>query len=80
MMSSQEESIVTTIASVSLVDLPGAPVWQEKVYRALLSTGETVDLFPQHLDVPLPPGHLLGLTIPQARKLRNERMLAIAAA
>lgn len=69
-----------SIVSVSLVSLPGAPVWQEKVYRASLNTGEIVDLFPQHLDVPLPPANLVGLSIRQARKLRNERMLAIATA
>lgn len=72
--------MATTIVSVSLIAHPGAPVWQEKVYRAELSSGETIDLFPQHLDVPLPPDNLLGLTIPQARTMRNERMLAIALA
>lgn len=66
------------IETVSVIALPGAPAWQEKIYRARLSSGETVDLFPQHFDVPLPETSLVGLTIAQARKLRNERMLAVA--
>jgi len=66
------------IESVELVALPNAPAWQEKVYRAHLDTGEDMDLFQQHWDVPLPPESLVGLTVDEARKRRNERMFAIA--
>ena len=66
------------IESVELVALPNAPTWQEKVYRAHLDTGEDMDLFQQHWDVPLPPESLVGLTVEEARKKRNERMFAIA--
>ncbi len=66
------------IESVELVALPNAPTWQEKIYRAHLDTGEDMDLFQQHWDVPLPPESLVGLTVEEARKKRNERMFAIA--
>jgi hypothetical protein len=66
------------IQSVELVSLPNAPTWQEKVYRAHLDTGEDVDLFQQHWDVPLPPESLVGLTVEQARKKRTDRMMAVA--
>jgi hypothetical protein len=66
------------IESVELVALPNAPAWQEKVYRAHLDTGEDMDLFQQHWDVPLPPESLVGLTVEEARVKRNERMFAIA--
>ena len=66
------------IESVELVALPNAPAWQEKVYRAHLDTGEDMDLFQQHWDVPLPPESLVGLTVEEARKKRNDRMFAIA--
>lgn len=68
------------IASVELVALPGAPAYQEKIYRAHLDNGQAVDLFQQHWDVPLPPESLVGLTPEQARKLRTEKMLAAAGA
>ena len=58
--------------------LPNAPAYQSKVYRAHMDTGEDVDLFQQHWDVPLPPESLVGLTPDQARKKRTERMLAVA--
>ena len=66
------------IESVELVALPDAPPWQEKVYRARLDTGEDLDLFQQLWDVPLAPESLVGLTIEEARKKRNERMFAVA--
>jgi hypothetical protein len=66
------------IESVQLVALPNAPAWQEKVYRAHLDTGEDMDLFQQHWDVPLPPESLVGLTVEEARRKRNDRMFAIA--
>jgi hypothetical protein len=66
------------IESVELVALPNAPTWQEKVYRAHLDSGEELDLFQQHWDVPLPPESLVGLTVEEARKKRNERMFAVA--
>lgn len=68
------------IASVELVSLPGAPTYQEKVYRAHMDGGEEVLLFQAHWDVPLPPASLVGLTIEEARKIRVERMLACAGA
>jgi hypothetical protein len=74
---SQEEPPMR-IESVELVALPNAPSWQEKVYRAHMDTGEAMDLFQQHWDVPLPPESLVGLTVEEARKKRNERMFAIA--
>jgi hypothetical protein len=37
-----------------------------------------MDLFQQHWDVPLPPESLVGMTVEEARKKRNERMFAIA--
>ena len=64
--------------SVQLVALPNAPAWQEKVYRAHLDTGEDMDLFQQHWDVPLPPESLVGLTVEEARRKRNDRMFSIA--
>jgi hypothetical protein len=66
------------IQSVELVALPGAPAYQEKIYRARLDTGDTVDLFQAHYDVPLPPEKLVGLTVKAAHKLRNDKMLAVA--
>lgn len=66
------------IQSVELVSLPNAPVYQSKVYRAHMDTGEDVDLFQQHWDVQLPPETLVGLTVEQAWKTRTERMLAWA--
>ena len=66
------------IESVELVALPNAPANQEKIYRAHMDTGEDMDLFQAHWDVPLPPDTLVGLTIEQARKKRTERMLAAA--
>jgi hypothetical protein len=48
------------IQSVELVALPGAPAYQEKIYRARLDTGDTIDLFQSHWDVPLPPESLVG--------------------
>jgi hypothetical protein len=67
------------IQSVKLVALPDAPAYQEKIYRAHLDTGEDVDLFQQHWDVPLPPESLVGLTPEEARRRRAEQMLAAAA-
>ena len=66
------------IESVELIALPGAPTWQEKVYRAHMDSGEEVFLFQAHWDVPLAPESLVGLTIEEARKCRVERMLAAA--
>lgn len=66
------------IQSVELVSLPGAPAYQEKIYRAKLSSGDAVDLFQAHWDVPLAPESLIGLTVQAARAMRNERMLAVA--
>lgn len=66
------------IQSVVLVALPGAPEYQEKIYRAHLDSGEDIDLFQQHWDVPLPPESLIGLTLEEARRKRAERMMAAA--
>jgi hypothetical protein len=66
------------IESVELVALPDAPAWQEKVYRAHLDSGEDVYLFQQHWDVKLPPETLIGLTPEEARRKRNQKMLAAA--
>lgn len=66
------------IQSVELISLPGAPSYQEKIYRAHMDTGEELLLFQAHWDVPLPPDSLVGLTIEQARQKRVERMLASA--
>ncbi|MDX9994649.1 MAG: hypothetical protein RBS28_04935 [Rhodocyclaceae bacterium] len=68
------------IETVELVALPNAPEWQEKIYRAHLDTGEDLDLFQAHWDVPLPPESLIGLTVEEARRHRAERMLAAAGA
>ncbi len=68
------------IESVELVALPNAPSYQEKIYRAHLDTGEDMDLFQAHWDVPLAPHTLVGLTVEEARKKRAERMLAAAGA
>jgi len=68
------------IESVELVALPNAPAYQEKIYRAHMDTGEDMDLFQAHWDVPLPPDTLIGLTIEEARRKRAERMLAAAGA
>jgi hypothetical protein len=61
-----------------MVALPNAPAYQEKIYRARLDSGDAVDLFQAHWDVPLPPESLIGLTVQDARAMRNERMLAVA--
>lgn len=66
------------IKSVELVALPNAPAYQNKIYRAHLDTGDDIDLFQQHWDVLLPPESLVGLTPEEARKKRNEKMLAVA--
>ncbi len=66
------------IDSVQLVALPGAPAYQERIYRARLESGDEVDLFQAHWDVYLPPESLVGLTVSEARQLRVEKMLAIA--
>ncbi|NWG30912.1 MAG: hypothetical protein HXY29_05390 [Rhodocyclaceae bacterium] len=66
------------IQSVELVALPGAPEYQEKIYRAHLDNGEAIDLFQQHWDVPLPPESLVGLTPEEARRKRAAKMLAAA--
>ncbi len=66
------------IESVELVALPDAPTYQEKIYRAHMDTGEDMDLFQAHWDVPVPPDTLVGLTVEQARMKRAERMLAAA--
>ncbi len=66
------------IQSVEMISLPGAPAYQEKIYRAHMDTGEEMLLFQAHWDVPLPPDSLVGLTIEQARQKRVERMLASA--
>ena len=66
------------IETVELVSLPNAPVWQEKVYRAHLDTGDDVDLFQQLWDVPLAPESLVGLTVSEARARRMARILAVA--
>ena len=68
------------IESVELVALPNAPTYQEKIYRARLDTGEHLDLFQAHWDVPLAPHTLVGMTVEEARKKRAERMLAAAGA
>ena len=68
------------IESVELVALPNAPTYQEKIYRAHMDTGEDMDLFQAHWDVPLPPDALVGLTVEEARRKRAERMLAAAGA
>ncbi len=66
------------IQSVELVAAPNAPAYQEKIYRARLASGEAVDLFQAHWDVPLPPETLIGLTVQEAHRLRNAKMLAVA--
>jgi hypothetical protein len=43
-----------------------------------METGETVDLFQQHWDVPLSPESLVGLTLAEANKRRTDKMLAVA--
>ncbi len=68
------------IESVELVALPNAPPYQEKIYRAHMETSEDMDLFQAHLDVPLPPQTLVGLTVEEALRKRAERMLAAAGA
>lgn len=64
------------IQSVELVALPNAPAYQEKMYRARLDNGDTIDLFQSHWDVPLHPESLIGLTPAQAKRRRAEKMLA----
>ena len=66
------------IKSVELVALPNAPAYQNKIYRAEMDTGEVIDLFQQHWDVLLPPESLVGLSLEEARKKRNAKMLAVA--
>lgn len=66
------------IQSVELVALPGAPAYQERIYRAKLETGAEVDLFQAHWDVYLPPDSLVGLTVSEAQRVRVEKMLAVA--
>lgn len=66
------------IQSVELVARPNAPAYEEKFYRAHLDTGETLDLFQQHWDVPLPPESLVGLTVEEAMRRRTARMVAAA--
>ncbi len=66
------------IQSVELVSRPNAPSYQEKVYLARMDTGDTVELFQQHWDVPLPPESLVGLTLAEANKRRTDKMLAVA--
>jgi hypothetical protein len=72
------QEVQVIIQSVELVALPNAPAYQSKVYRAHLDTGEDIDLFQQHWDVPLPPESLVGLTPEEARRKRTQRMLAVA--
>ncbi len=66
------------IQSVELVALPNAPAYQEKIYRARLESGDTIDLFQNHWDVPLPPESLIGLTVSDARVKRNLKMIEVA--
>ena len=66
------------IQSVELVALPNAPSYQNKIYRAQMDTGEQIDLFQQHWDVVLPPETLIGLSLEEARKLRTDKMIAVA--
>jgi len=66
------------IQSVELVARPNAPAYEEKFYRAHLDSGEALDLFQQHWDVFLPPESLIGLTVEEAQRKRNEKMLAVA--
>jgi hypothetical protein len=73
------QEVPVIIESVELVALPNAPTYQNKIYRAHMDTGEEIDLFQQHWDVPLPPESLIGLTPEEARRRRTERMLAVAA-
>ena len=63
------------IQSVELVELPNAPAYQEKIFRARLDTGETVDFFQTHWDVPLPPESLVGLTVHAANQFRNPYLI-----
>ena len=65
------------IQSVELVTQPNAPIWQEKIYRAHLDTGEDIDLFQQLWDVPLSPESLVGLTVEEARTRRTQKILAV---
>jgi hypothetical protein len=66
------------IQSVELVALPNAPSYQNKIYRAHMDTGEDIDLFQQHWDVVLPPESLVGLSLDEARRLRTDKMIAVA--
>ena len=66
------------IQSVELVALPNAPSYQNKIYRAHMDTGEDIDLFQQHWDVVLPPESLVGLSLEEARRMRTEKMMAVA--
>ena len=66
------------IQSVELVARANAPSYEEKFYRAYLTSGVALDLFQQHWDVKLPPESLIGLTVEQARKKRTQKMVAAA--
>ena len=66
------------IQSVELIALPGAPAYQERIYRAKLETGEAVDLFQAHWDVFLPPDSLVGLTVKEACQMRVQKMVDVA--
>ncbi len=66
------------IESVELVALPGAPAYQERIYRAKLETGDAIDLFQAHWDVYLPPDSLIGMTVSEAKQHRVEKMLNAA--
>lgn len=67
------------IEAVELVSLPDAPVWQEKIYRAHLDTGEDIDLFQEVWDLPLAPESLIGLTVSEAWAWRMSCIQAQAA-
>ena len=66
------------IQSVELIALPGAPAYQERIYRAKLESGEAVDLFQAHWDVHLPPENLIGMTVKEACRLRVQKMVDVA--
>jgi hypothetical protein len=56
------------------------PSTKKKSTAPTMDTGEDMDLFQAHWDVPLPPDTLVGLTVEEARRRRAERMLAAAGA
>lgn len=66
------------IQSVELVSRPGAPAYQERVYRAHMDTGEDIELFQSLWDVRLPPESLVGLTVEEAWRKRTAKLLAVA--